>query len=128
MLQIDSLDDLMALNRALMEARYLARDVDWATRGSALLSEIHQRVVNAIIESHDSAGEPQKADSWRKWREFPTRAIEQIAIVEYLKEMWPRLQTSAAKREAVENQMRPFMYSGSDAQGMVARIEAAVSE
>jgi len=32
MLIIENYDDLLALNRALMEVRYLARDVDSATR------------------------------------------------------------------------------------------------
>ena len=128
MLQIDSIDELAALNRALMEARYLARDVDGATRGSAFLGQIHERVVDSIIELHDSRGEAEKAESWRKWRRFSTRSTEQLAIVEYLKEMWPHLKTPAARRGAVENQMRPFAYADSDVREMVARIEVAVPE
>lgn len=48
MLQVDDYQELLALNRALMEVRYLARDVDNATRGSSFLSNLHERVIDEI--------------------------------------------------------------------------------
>lgn len=123
MLTIEKYDELLALNRALMEVRYLARGVDSATRGSAFLSSIHSRVVDELVGYHESRGESHKADAWREWRRLATRNIERPSIVAHLVSMWPQLKTVEQKRKVVVNQARPFIFSDGEIGALIDQID-----
>ncbi|WP_020521132.1 hypothetical protein [Catelliglobosispora koreensis] len=124
MFEIDNIDELYALQKGLMEIRFNTSDVDWAVQGSPFLSHIHERLVESIIAYHDASGEPRKAQGWRDWRRFDTRAMERPAIRDYLVKMWNDLYTPEAKREAVTDQMRPFVFTDDDVTEMISEIEA----
>jgi hypothetical protein len=128
MLTIDSYDDLLALNRALMEVRYLARDVDSATRGSAFLSSVHSRIIDALIDYHDRRGESRKAEAWREWRQFAARSIEKESIVAYLASVWPHLTVTEQKREVAVNQARPFSFSDDEITALIEQIDSDVEK
>src|SRR6266540_3301129 len=124
MLTIENYDDLLALNRALMEVRYLARDVDSATRGSGFLSSMHSRVIDELVGYHESRGESRKAETWREWRRLAARNIEKASIAAYLASVWPHLKTVEQKREVVVNQARPFTFSDDEISTLIVPIDA----
>ena len=125
MFEINDIDELYALQKGFMEIRFNTSDVDWAVQGSPFLSHLHERIVETIIAHYDASGEPLKAQGWRDWRRFETRAMERTAIRNYLAKMWKEFPTPEAKRESVADQMRPFTFSAEDVTEMIAEIEAA---
>src|SRR6266571_6194255 len=122
MFEITDINELYALQKGLMEIRFNTTDVDWAVQGSPVLGQLHQRVVEAIIRYHERSGEHAKAEGWREWRRFDRRVLERTAIREYLRRQWSRLTTDAAKREAVNNQMRPFAFSENDVEDLLTEM------
>lgn len=128
MLTIDKYDDLLALNRALMEVRYLARDVDSATRGSAFLSSIHSRVIAELVGHHESRGESRKAEAWHEWRRLAARNIEKASIIAYVVSVWPQLKTREQKREVVVNQARPFTFSDDEISALIEQIDSVLKK
>lgn len=128
MLQVDDYQELLALNRALMEVRYLAGDVDDATRGSSFLSCLHERLINEIKENLRMSGRDGEVAHWENWENFANRKIEPPLIAEYLVQDWAQLPSPEVKREAVRNQLRPFKFSTEDVQLMVQELDRRTSE
>lgn len=128
MLTIESYDDLLALNRALMEVRYLAGNVDTATRGSAYLSSMHSRVIDELVAYHESHGESHRAETWHEWRRLAARRIEKASITAYLASVWPLLKTVKQKREVVVNQARPFTFSDDEIDGLIEQVESGLEK
>lgn len=128
MLQVDDYRELLALNRALMEVRYLAREVDDATRGSSFLSALHERVVEEIKVSLRASGRVEEAAQWECWEDFASRKIEPPLIVGYLVQGWTKLSSPEVKREVVINQLRPFKFSAEDVQRIVQELDRRASD
>jgi len=124
MLGVDAYFELLALNRALMEVRFLGGDVDDAVRGSSHLADIHVRLLEEIIAYHRERGELAKVESWQDWRSFGGRTLERQGIVEYLSIFWASWNSEELKREALEAQMKPFTYSQDDFDSLYRGLEA----
>lgn len=122
MFTVDDYYELLALNRALMETRYHADNVKNDTRGSALLSRVHVRVVNEIIASLERDGKEREAEGWRDWMRLETRSIELPEIMAYLRDAWPRLTTESQRREVVVNHLRPFTFSEDDVRSIIEEL------
>lgn len=122
MLTVDDYDELLALNRALMEVRYHADHVRADTRGSAHLTRVHVRVIDEIIIGLDNGGRAREADGWRNWRKFENREIERPEILRYLREVWSQLSSDEQRREVARNQMSPFEFSHEDVQRILAEV------
>jgi hypothetical protein len=122
-LEVSDYQDLLALNRALMEVRYLARDVDDATRGSSYLSRLHERVIEEIKESLHASGAPGQVVTWEKWQLLETREFEIGKVLEYLGPIWTRLSSADAKREVLTNQLRPFRFTENDVETLISRLD-----
>jgi len=123
MFAVDTYLELLALNRALMEVRFLGGDVDDAVRGSLHLAELHVRLIDEVIAYHRDREEGEKAESWEQWRAFGGRALERRGIVEYLSAFWARLESGDLKRKALEGQMLPFVYGQEDFDGIYGELE-----
>ena len=124
MLTVDGRLELLALNRALMEVRFLAGDVDDAVRGSSHLAEVHVRVVDALINFHHARGETKEVESWIDWRNFDHRGLERRGIIEYLVSFWASLGSKELRLKALRNQMLPFTYSEEDLDEIYRELEA----
>jgi hypothetical protein len=76
---IDNYDELMALHRTLMEAKFSKDPNDRVIQGSALVSNIANRVVEELTEM-DIAREGEKGRlKWQEWRRIsPERREYQI--------------------------------------------------
>jgi hypothetical protein len=115
--------ELLALNRALMEVRFLAGDVDDAVRGSSHLAEVHVQLVDALINFHHERGETREAESWNEWRSFEGRGLERQGIIEYLIPFWAALSSKQLKLEALKNQMRPFTYEQEELDNLYRELD-----
>lgn len=123
MLEIRDYHELLALNRALMEVRYLANDVDDATRGSSFLSQIHERTIEAIKMCLLDAKKGSEAAAWDDWARLDGRKNEILRIIEYLTPLWPRLTSAVQKRKVLVNQLRPFSFRNEDIDQLIVELD-----
>jgi len=123
MLVVGTYFELLAVNRALMEVRFLGSGVDDAVRGSPPLADVHSRLIDELIAYHHGRGEAEKVASWERWRVFGARAIEIQSILEYLSPLWPSLDSEDLKRQVLETQMRPFVYESDDVDRLYRELE-----
>lgn len=66
---IDNYDELMALHRALMEAKFSESPNDLAIQGSSLLSKIANNVVESLTAMDIEKDGESSIAKWQKWRE-----------------------------------------------------------
>jgi hypothetical protein len=66
---IDNYDELMALHRALMEAKFSESPNDLAVQGSSLLSRIANNVVESLTAMDIEKDGESSTAKWQKWRE-----------------------------------------------------------
>jgi hypothetical protein len=84
-LSIDNYDELMALHRVIMEAKFSLEPNDAVIQGSSLVSAVANQVVEALIEMEvGKEGEPARL-KWRKWREISYERREYQLIQSKLK-------------------------------------------
>lgn len=127
-MEINEYYELLSLNRALMEVRYLARDADDASKGSAHLTNIHTRVIEEIKKHLRASGDHDAAVGWEQWAEFSRREVERPLIIEDLARHWRDLHSYEQKREVLINQMRPFSFTEEDVQRMMQELDQRTSE
>lgn len=126
MLEIRDYHELLALNRALMEVRYLANDVDDATRGSSFLSRLHERAIEAIKMCLLDAKKESEAAAWDDWMRLDGRENEVLRVIEYLTPLWSRLASAVQKREVLINQLRPFSFRDDDIDQIIVELDSRV--
>jgi hypothetical protein len=81
---IESLDDLLLLQRSLLEARFSRDPVDPVLLGSPRLGELHRDVVLEIIRQYEARADDRQVDAWRKWRLWDGRTRERALVRERL--------------------------------------------
>jgi hypothetical protein len=69
-LSIDNYDELMALHRVIMEAKFSLEPNDVVIQGSPLVSAVANQVIEALIEMEvEKEGESARL-KWQKWRQI----------------------------------------------------------
>jgi len=123
MFTVTDYQELVALNRALMEVRYLADNVDDATRGSSFLSILHVRVVDAIKATLSESGNAGQLSDWEKWQLLENRERELPRIMKYLATFWPGLPSEEGKRSVMISMLRPFIFTDDDLQRLISQLD-----
>ena len=123
MFTVEKYAELLALNKAMMEVRFLGGDIDTALRGSPFLADVHSRVIDELIDYHRQRGEDGKVASWEKWRVFETRTLEIRSVIEYLLPLWGSSDSMDLKRQALTTQMHPFVYNDHDVDRLYEELD-----
>jgi hypothetical protein len=84
-LSIDNYDELMALHRVIMEAKFSLEPNDAVIQGSPLVSAVANRVVGALIEIEVGKEGESARLKWQKWREMSYERREYQLIQSKLK-------------------------------------------
>ncbi len=109
---IDNYDELMALHRALMEAKFSESPNDLAIQGSSLLSKIANNVVESLTAMDmEKEGESSIA-KWQKWREIIPERREYKIVQAKLKSESSWIEWNRSKQiEYVQSLFSPFQAS-----------------
>jgi len=76
-IEFQTVHELVALHRGLLEARFCEIPNDPDVSGSPILSRLHREVISQIISCESS----QKAQAWKRWLEIsPSRREWSVAI------------------------------------------------
>lgn len=104
-----TIQELLVLQRALLEAKFSPNPQDMALQGSPVLAKLSCSVIEAIRERYDRAGDEGQVRRWKEWARWGSRVIEQQIVREHLEglEAWQGM--SADSRDAyVRSLIAPF--------------------
>jgi len=89
--QISDYYKLLALHKALMEAKFSSATNDEAIAGSSYVAEIANQVVDALIQAEIEREEPDAAQRWNDWRQIDSNRREWFIALEraYEANSWP---------------------------------------
>lgn len=102
--------ELLALHRALMEARFGGDSNDMDVAGSPILANLHRRVVESILEADSPVG--GNKDQWMEWLRIDEGRREWSAAVRHARiSSWWEALNDEAKLGAARDLLAPFSVS-----------------
>jgi hypothetical protein len=120
-LQFDEHHKLLALHRALMEAKFCEVPNDPAVSGSGLVAALANQVLDGLIHWNDNAtGDP----TWIEWRKISAQRVEwQTAVMRASSLNWQELDP-ATKVELSCNLLSPFSFDDATLAKFIEAAEA----
>ena len=110
MFQVTDYYELLALHRALMEAKFAEDPNDQDIQGSPLIANLANRVVETLIEVEKRRGMSQTDERWMNWRIATKNRREWRVTEEYIRRTsaWQRW-TEKEKRTYVKDILSPLI-------------------
>ncbi|SRR5579875_189016 len=116
MLVIEDKHELIALNKALFEARFHENPECAEVQGSPLLAAIHSRLIDALIATER---EQRKQSAWNEWRQWRNRVIEKRQVEQIIKRVhWIKL-SKQQKIALVQSLVAPFVAEQEEINSLV---------
>lgn len=113
--------ELLALHRALMEAKFHPNPESREIQGSPFVARIAERVVDALIQNEISEGRKGTADSWTAWRDAAKHdrclSVAKQRLAETSKSIWESM-ASDARRAYVRDLLSPLIADD----GLIGRL------
>ncbi|HEX6391957.1 MAG TPA: hypothetical protein VFZ97_00855 [Acidimicrobiales bacterium] len=107
-----SIEQLLILQRALLEAKFLAEPRDPALQGSPILAELSFGVVQAIKDHYARVGDRGRVQQWIDWSQWHRRTIEKDLVRDHLRSLEKWNQMSEEVRMAyVRSLVAPFVIT-----------------
>jgi len=107
-----TLQQLLILQRALLEAKFSPAPRDAALQGSPILADLATAVLDKIRDKYSEAGDAARVRQWSDWARWSTRGFERRVIEEHLRGLAEREQPPAFEREAhIRALIAPFEAS-----------------
>lgn len=123
---VESLDELLALQRAIHEAKFSASPRDRSVSVSPFVAAVYERLLDAIVAAYAQEGNAYKVNSFQQWRRIDAHDCEKDLVVERLTEM---LETREAEPSSLPQlaavMLRPFVFSDADLDAIVSRVRVA---
>lgn len=94
-----TIEQLLVLQRGLLEAKFSPNPRDTALQGSPILAELSSFIVQAIRERFAREGDETRVRQWTEWSRWDKRIIEQEVVREHLRrlEAWQRMSADSQK-------------------------------
>ena len=119
------LQELLALQRALMEARFYSGALGREIPGSPIVAELHDRCVKAILNTYRDLGQRGPLSRTEQWLQWSGRPRERQALRETLSEMDPWLTWSDEQRLDIAAELvRPFVATDAELASLVNEVTA----
>ena len=119
MFEVTDYHELIALNKALFEARYYGASKQSSVPGSPFVATIHERVLAAIF-----VHEKQPQSRIDEFMKCSKREIEQAAVREFLSGCdWNRMDRES-QRGFIANLVRPFVATETELEDLRAFAES----
>lgn len=121
--QTDDYFELLALHRAIIEAKFHLDPEDRDVPGSPILARISERIVEAIGLMEDRMGKYGGSKGWESWRRNPGTRFWNVAV-EYAANFsdWHKLNLEQ-KRKLVTNLMAPFIADDNQISAFLSEVD-----
>ena len=110
LLEIKDRWELLALHRALFEAKLHRAPEDLDVAGSPILARLAERVIDALIEVEEANGKPDARTTWTAWRQASNHPRRHAAIREAVEScsQWSQM-TGDDRRSFVVDALSPLV-------------------
>jgi hypothetical protein len=116
MLVIEDSYELIALTKALFEARFHENPDCAEVQGSPFLAAIHNRLIGALIGSERGQ---EKQSEWKEWRQWRNRVIEREQVEQIIKRVtWTTL-SAPQKIALVQCLIAPFVANEEEINALI---------
>ena len=108
--QVTDYYKLMALHKALMQAKFARHPVDPIISGSPLIADMANQIVETLAQMEIERGQPERAQDW-KFRIDPSGEVWQIALsrINPNEKMWQKW-TLEEKKQFCALLLSPFEF------------------
>ena len=119
-----TIEQLMVLQRGLLEAKFSTHPRDAALQGSPILAELSTAVVHAIRQRYAIAGDETRVRQWTEWVRWSKRTIEQQVVRENLSrlEAWQRM-SGASRSSYVRALIAPFEATDDEISQLIDAVD-----
>lgn len=120
---ISNHDELLALHKALIEAKFHPEPENTLISGSPFIADICNRVVDALIEI-ESLKNPSKYEGWMLWLNIKNQKNFWERAIKYAQEsnFWNKL-TINEKKRYVKCLLSPFKFEETDITIFINEVE-----
>ncbi len=116
MLEINDHYELIALNKALFEARFHENPDHPEVQGSPLVAAIHNRLIDTLI-SHEK--EQANQSRWQEWRQWRNRVMERKRVEQIIRRTdWAQL-SAAHKEDFIRILVAPFIVNEEEVRTLI---------
>jgi hypothetical protein len=91
MFQVDSYPELLALLRAVMEAKFHRDPEDLDVPGSTILAEVSNRLARAVLDEEIRIDGDVARSRWATWNQIGPERDEWKTAVKYATAMWEKI-------------------------------------
>lgn len=121
-----ALPRLLAIHRALMEAKFHPSPENRDVAGSPYVADLAHEVLDAIIAAEHEAGNATRAEQWRAWRRAAATkwVLERVRSLAVEDPQWSRL-THDERVDLVRRMASPFVADEADILAIVDRVMRA---
>jgi hypothetical protein len=107
-----TIEQLLVLQRGLLEAKFSPNPRDSALQGSPILAELTSSIVQEIRERYALEGDENRVNQWTEWARWSKRTVERRLVRDHLRELEAWEKMSADSRYAyVRALIAPFEAS-----------------
>lgn len=129
-LQLSSYPELIALHKALLEAKFNSMPNDLLIAGSPYVAQIANQVIETVIQLETAKGDANAEGKWKEWRRInPSRREWQVAIdrVKETKDTWMRW-SNEEKASYVRVVLSPFTIEEHLLKTFISQVEESLAE
>lgn len=104
-----TIEQLLILQRGLLEAKFSPAPRDTALQGSPILADLCYAIVQAIRQKYAQQGDESRVRQWAEWARWSKRTIEQQVVRDHLTrlEAWKKM-SFTSKNTYVRALIAPF--------------------
>lgn len=127
MFQVDSVPELLALLRAVMEAKFHPDPEDLDIPGSAILAEVANRLARAVRDEKIGTGGDAARSRWSIWIQIGADRDEWKSAVKYAAAMWKKIWPKWSveeRRFAARCLLSPFEIEEATLDAFLCEVEA----
>jgi hypothetical protein len=121
---------LLALHRAIIEAKFAENPTQAELLGSPILAGVANRLVDVLVQREAELGVQQARDNWQKWREINATRREWGVVVKYIVNhaaVWHGW-TDIERKETIQIMLSPYVVSEEKLENLIAEVNSLISQ
>jgi len=124
MIQLEHKSDLIALHRAIMEAKFHDPPSNEEVLTSPILSRISNAILDDIVDIERREARSQQVDSWRRWRDVGARPEIVKLVIECARQSphWAKM-TREDKGDYIRCGLSPILAAPDELALLVDEVE-----
>lgn len=121
---------LLALHKAILEAKFAENSAQTELLGSSVLSAVANQLVNVLVQKEIELGLQNGSVGWQKWREIDSTRREWRVVVMYIVDqatIWQNW-TDLEKKEIVKVMLSPYVINEDTLEAFISEVHSLIAQ